>query len=160
MDEIVRKLFLNIFQKDIFSFFEVYKSVKKIFGEFGTSNVQAEEQIQYHPKFKTPAYIGEEWKAPEGVDKKESVFQYLESKKAMFKLAGNVEKHFKIVGEEKDEKSETTHIKLVEKYNDIPVYGSDQTITFDKENNVKAFFGQVIPNLEDKKYSDCNEHYG
>nr|WP_282597794.1 M4 family metallopeptidase [Bacillus cytotoxicus] len=120
------------------------------FGGFGTSNVQAEEQIQYHPKFKTPAYIGEEWKAPEGVDKKESVFQYLESKKAMFKLAGNVEKHFKIVGEEKDEKSETTHIKLVEKYNDIPVYGSDQTITFDKENNVKAFFGQVIPNLEDK----------
>ena len=28
--------------------------------------------------------------------------------------------------------------------------GSDQTVTLDKENNVKAFFGQVIPNLEDK----------
>ncbi|EOW9528391.1 M4 family metallopeptidase [Bacillus cytotoxicus] len=120
------------------------------FGGLGTPKAQAEEQIQYHQKFKTPAYIGEEWKAPEGVDKKESVFQYLESKKAMFKLAGNVEKHFNIVGEEKDEKSGTTHVKLVEKYNNIPVYGSDQTITFDKENNVKAFFGQVIPNLEDK----------
>ncbi|EOA3903060.1 M4 family metallopeptidase [Bacillus cytotoxicus] len=120
------------------------------FGGLGTPKAQAEEQIQYHQKFKTPAYIGEEWKAPEGVDKKESVFQYLESKKAMFKLAGNVEKHFNIVGEEKDENSGTTHVKLVEKYNNIPVYGSDQTITFDKENNVKAFFGQVIPNLEDK----------
>ncbi|HFH7542466.1 TPA: peptidase M4 family protein, partial [Streptococcus agalactiae] len=37
-----------------------------------------------------------------------------------------------------------------EKHNNIPVYGSDQTVTLDKENNVKAFFGQVIPNLEDK----------
>ena len=41
-------------------------------------------------------------------------------------------------------------MKLVEKHNNIPVYGSDQTVTLDKENNVKAFFGQVIPNLEDK----------
>ena len=41
-------------------------------------------------------------------------------------------------------------MKLVEKHNNIPVYGSDQTVTLDKENNVKAFFGQVIPNLDDK----------
>ena len=68
----------------------------------------------------------------------------------MFKLAGNIEKHFNIVGEEKDAESDTTHVKLVEKHNNIPVYGSDQTVTLDKENNVKAFFGQVIPNLDDK----------
>ncbi len=68
----------------------------------------------------------------------------------MFKLAGNIDKHFNVVGEEKDAESGTTHVKLVEKHNNIPVYGSDQTVTLDKENNVKAFFGQVIPNLEDK----------
>lgn len=121
------------------------------FGTFGATTTKAEEQkIQYHQEFKTPAYIGEEWKAPEGLDKKETVFQYLESKKDMFKLAGNMDKHFNVVGEEKDAESGTTHVKLVEKYNNIPVYGSDQTVTLDKENNVKAFFGQVIPNLEDK----------
>ncbi|MDA1898591.1 M4 family metallopeptidase [Bacillus cereus group sp. BcHK28] len=121
------------------------------FGTFGATTTKAEEQkIQYHQEFKTPAYIGEEWKAPEGLDKKETVFQYLESKKDMFKLAGNMDKHFNVVGEEKDAESGTTHVKLVEKHNNIPVYGSDQTVTLDKENNVKAFFGQVIPNLEDK----------
>lgn len=122
-----------------------------IAGGFGATTTKAEEQkIQYHQEFKTPAYIGEEWKAPEGLDKKETVFQYLESKKDMFKLAGNIDKHFNVVGEEKDAESGTTHVKLVEKHNNIPVYGSDQTVTLDKENNVKAFFGQVIPNLEDK----------
>lgn len=121
------------------------------FGTFGATTTKAEEQkIQYHQEFKTPAYIVEEWKAPEGLDKKETVFQYLESKKDMFKLAGNIDKHFNVVGEEKDAESGTTHVKLVEKHNNIPVYGSDQTVTLDKENNVKAFFGQVIPNLEDK----------
>ena len=121
------------------------------FGAFGATTTKAEEQkIQYHQEFKTPAYIGEEWKAPEGLDKKETVFQYLESKKDMFKLAGNIETHFNVIGEEKDAESGTTHVKLVEKHNNIPVYGSDQTVTLDKENNVKAFFGQVIPNLEDK----------
>jgi len=121
------------------------------FGTFGATTTKAEEQkIQYHQEFKTPAYIGEEWKAPEGLDKKETVFQYLESKKDMFKLAGNIETHFNVVGEEKDAESGTTHVKLVEKHNNIPVYGSDQTVTLDKENNVKAFFGQVIPNLENK----------
>ncbi|MGK0537248.1 peptidase M4 family protein, partial [Bacillus sp. 'calajunan'] len=84
------------------------------------------------------------------LDKKETVFQYLESKKDLFKLAGNIDKHFNVVGEEKDAESGTTHVKLVEKHNNIPVYGSDQTVTLDKENNVKAIFGQVIPNLEDK----------
>lgn len=121
------------------------------FGTFGATTTKAEEQkIQYHQEFKTPAYIGEEWKAPEGLDKKETVFQYLESKKDMFKLAGNIETHFNVIGEEKDAESGTTHVKLVEKHNNIPVYGSDQTVTLDKENNVKAFFGQVIPKLEDK----------
>ena len=77
----------------------------------------------------------------------------------MFKLAGNIEKHFNIVGEEKDAESDTTHVKLVEKHNNIPVYGSDRTVTLDKENNVKAFFGQVIPNLDDKNIPATAKHY-
>lgn len=121
------------------------------FATFGTSRTYAAEQkIQYNQEFQTPSYIGEEWKAPEGLDKKETVFEYLKSKKDMFKLAGNMEKHFEIVGEEKDAEAGTTHVKLIEKYNGVPVYGSDQTVAIDKDNNVKAFFGQVIPNLENK----------
>ncbi len=38
----------------------------------------------------------------------------------MFKLAGNIDKHFNVVGEEKDAESGTTHVKLVEKHNNIP----------------------------------------
>lgn len=121
------------------------------FATLGTSRTYAAEQkIQYNQEFQTPSYIGEEWKAPEGLDKKETVFEYLKSKKDMFKLAGNMEKHFEIVGEEKDAEAGTTHVKLIEKYNGVPVYGSDQTVALDKDNNVKAFFGQVIPNLENK----------
>ncbi|MCP1125901.1 M4 family metallopeptidase [Bacillus sp. 3103sda1] len=121
------------------------------FATFGTSRTYAAEQkVQYNQEFQTPSYIGEEWKAPEGLDKKETVFEYLKSKKDMFKLAGNMEKHFEIVGEEKDAEAGTTHVKLIEKYNGVPVYGSDQTVAIDKDNNVKAFFGQVIPNLENK----------
>lgn len=121
------------------------------FATFGTSRTYAAEQkVQYNQEFQTPSYIGEEWKAPEGLDKKETVFEYLKSKKDMFKLAGNIEKHFEIVGEEKDAEAGTTHVKLIEKYNGVPVYGSDQTVALDKDNNVKAFFGQVIPNLENK----------
>ncbi|PEZ06642.1 peptidase M4 family protein [Bacillus sp. AFS018417] len=121
------------------------------FATIGTSRTYAAEQkVQYNQEFQTPSYIGEEWKAPEGLDKKETVFEYLKSKKDMFKLAGNMEKHFEIVGEEKDAEAGTTHVKLIEKYNGVPVYGSDQTVAIDKDNNVKAFFGQVIPNLENK----------
>ncbi|HHT7180424.1 M4 family metallopeptidase [Bacillus anthracis] len=122
-----------------------------VFATIDTSRTYAaEKKIQYSQKFHTPSYIGEEWKAPEGLDKKESVFQYLKSKNDMFKLAGNMEEYFEIVKEEEDAEAETTHVKLIEKYNGVPVYGSDQTIALDKNNNVKAFFGQVIPNLENK----------
>ncbi|HDR4594868.1 TPA: peptidase M4 family protein [Bacillus cereus] len=122
-----------------------------VFATIDTSRTYAaEKKIQYSQKFHTPSYIGEEWKAPEGLDKKESVFQYLKSKNDMFKLAGNMEEYFEIVREEEDAEAETTHVKLIEKYNGVPVYGSDQTIALDKNNNVKAFFGQVIPNLENK----------
>nr|WP_084157821.1 M4 family metallopeptidase [Bacillus manliponensis] len=122
-----------------------------MFGGFGAFSVKAEEQqIQYHQEFKTPTYIVEEWKAPEGLSKQETVFHYLESKKDMFQLVGNMKKHFKVVNEEQAEATKTTHIRLVETYNNIPVYGADQTVAIDENNNVKAFFGQVVPDLENK----------
>lgn len=61
----------------------------------------------------------------------------------MFKLPGNMEKYFEIVKEEDDAEAETTHVKLIEKYNGVPVYGSDQTIALDKNNNVKAFLDKL-----------------
>ena len=39
------------------------------FATLGTSRTYADEQkIQYNQEFQTPSYIGEEWKAPEGLD--------------------------------------------------------------------------------------------
>lgn len=43
----------------------------------------------------------------------------------MFKLVGNIEKYFNIVGEEKDVEFDMIYVKLVEKYNNIFVYGFD-----------------------------------
>ena len=42
-------------------------------GVWGNDNESGRTKIQYHQEFKTPAYIGEEWKAPEGLDKRDSL---------------------------------------------------------------------------------------
>ena len=45
-----------------------------IWNIWSNDNESGRTKIQYHQEFKTPAYIGEEWKAPEGLDKKRQSF--------------------------------------------------------------------------------------
>lgn len=112
---------------------------------------EKEPQMLMSEEYETPTFIGEKWEAPKGLNKKEIVFAYLEEKKDLFKLDGDVKDKFKIIEQESDKKTDTYHFRLVETYEGIPVYGSDQTIALDDDENVMAFFGQVIPDLEDKK---------
>lgn len=109
-------------------------------------------EILYSQQYDTPTYIGEKWKAPKGIKKKRDVvFAYLEDKSKLFKMKGDVKDQFKILEEKEDKETDSVHFRLVETYKGIPVYGSDQAIALDDDNNVTSFFGQVIPDLNDKK---------
>lgn len=132
------------------------------FGGFTTAgtNVFAQEnvksKIEYNEQYNTPSYIIENWKAPNTLAKakklseKEVAFAYLKYRSKQLKLEGSMKDHFKVVEEEKDNENGTHHIKLIEQHNGVPVYGSDHTITLDENDNVKAYFGQVVPDLAEK----------
>lgn len=109
------------------------------------SHTFAAEQVKYDQQLKTPSSIIGLWKAPAGLSKKEALYAYLQSKSKLFKSAGNVKDQFKIVQEKADKKTNTYHFRTIEQFNGIPIYGSDQTIALDKNNNVYAFFGKVRP---------------
>ncbi|KGX88132.1 M4 family metallopeptidase [Pontibacillus litoralis] len=130
-----------------------------VLGGFGFGTVHANEKaVKMNEKYQTPSYIIEDWQMPktksltkQKVSKEDIAFAFLQHKQQMFKLKGDMKNHFKVVNKEKDDKNGTHHIRFIEQYEGIPVYGSTQTIAVTDENEVKAFFGQVIPHLEDKK---------
>lgn len=123
------------------------------FATTGTTYAQ-EKEMQLNDKYRTPSYIIEDWEAPKkqvkSLSKQDIAYAYLKYKSKQFKLDGDMKKHFKVVEEETDKENGTHHIKLVEQVNGVPVYGADQTIALDENNQVKAFFGQVIPDLDEK----------
>ncbi|TCP29219.1 neutral peptidase B [Scopulibacillus darangshiensis] len=120
------------------------------------SHAKAAPKVELNDQFKTPSYIIEKWQAPrtlaktKSLSKKDIAFAYLNYKSKQLKLKGDMKNHFKVVKEHADKKTDTYHIKLVEQYKGIPVFATDQKIALDDNNNVTSFFGQVIPNLEDK----------
>lgn len=109
------------------------------------------EKVLYNQELDTPFYIGGKWEAPEGLDQKEAVYAFLDEKKDLFKMSGDMKESFRITREYRDKETDTYHFRLVETYNDIPVYGSDQVIAMDEENTILSFFGQVIPKLDKEK---------
>ncbi|RAL24143.1 M4 family metallopeptidase [Thermoflavimicrobium daqui] len=114
-----------------------------------TTSVSAapkDEKIQYNAKYKTPKYIGEVWRAPKNVKNEEVVWSYFNTKKDLFKLKGDAKNQFKIKTKKKDEKG-ITHYRVQQTYQGIPVYGADQTVHVDKDNQVTSYFGQVISDL-------------
>ncbi|MBM7588111.1 neutral peptidase B [Bacillus pakistanensis] len=123
-----------------------------------TANAE-ESKTLMNEKYQTPSYIIENWEAPKSVEKKakssiskkDVAYAYLKYKSKQFKLAGDMKEKFKVVDEEKDKETGTHHIKLVEQHDGVPIFGSDQTITLNEDYEVQSFFGQVVPNLEDKK---------
>lgn len=104
-----------------------------------------ETKVRYHEDYDTPSYIVAEWKAPKGLDKKDVVFAYLNENSSLFSLTGNAEEHFEILEEEIDSETGTYHVKLNQMYSGIPIYGSDITVSLDKDNRITSYFGQVIP---------------
>ncbi|WP_079529570.1 M4 family metallopeptidase [Halobacillus hunanensis] len=130
-------------------------------GGFATvaPNVHAsEKKVEFNEKYNTPSYIVGNWQAPQlkGLTKadtlseKEVAFAFLNANSKLFKLQGDAAQNFKVVKQKANKESGTHHLRLVEQYKDIPIFGSDQTITLNEKNHVTSFFGQVVPNLEEK----------
>ncbi|MBH8605400.1 M4 family metallopeptidase [Thermoactinomyces sp. CICC 10522] len=106
------------------------------------------DPIKYHKQYKTPTFMGK-WNAPSTKNKQDIVWTYLNNKKNLFKIRDNVQSHFQIIKVQTDELG-MTHYRVREVYKGIPVYGSDQTIHVQKNGDVASYFGQFIPELENK----------
>lgn len=84
----------------------------------------------------------------EGLSKDEIVKAFLNSKvDSSLTKSTSTGDQFKIVSAETDSTTNTYHVKTVEQYKGIPIYGSGQTVALDANNNVYASFGQVTRNL-------------
>ncbi|WP_077328720.1 M4 family metallopeptidase [Virgibacillus siamensis] len=109
--------------------------------------VLASDQAKLNQKIESPPYLMKAWDSPEGLTKKEAMYAFLESKvlqpKAKSFSSANVQKQFKIIEKKADKKTNSYHFRTVQQINDIPVYGSEQTITLDGANDVTAYFGKV-----------------
>ncbi|MBM7588096.1 neutral peptidase B [Bacillus pakistanensis] len=115
-------------------------------------NVLANEQVKLNQELQTPSYIIGSWDAPEGLSKEEAMYSFLQSKVLQPKskslnTVSNAKEQFKIVSQKADSKTKTYHFRTVEQVDGVPIYGSEQTIALDKNNNVTAYFGKVTPNL-------------
>lgn len=115
----------------------------------GTLVSAEESKIQYNETYETPSYIIGNWEAPKGLSEKEIVKAYIEKNSKTFKLQDARSKvDFEIIDEIANNETGTHHFKLVQKYKGIPIYGSDQTIALNKDNQVTSYFGQVVSDLE------------
>lgn len=118
----------------------------------GGTSISAEEvRMELNKRYDTPSVIIENWEAPQGLSKRDIVLAYMESKSDSFKLfQGDAKESFSIIEEKEDSETGTYHFKLEQQYDGIPVFGADQTVALDENNDVTSYFGQVIPNLDTK----------
>ncbi|UJL48359.1 peptidase M4 family protein [Virgibacillus sp. NKC19-16] len=115
------------------------------------SAVYAEEtKVQLNDTYDTPSYIIENWEAPDGLTKEEIVQAYIKQNSEEFKLESDTNVNFEIIDEQEDQETGTSHFVIVQNYNGIPIYGADQTIALDENNDVTSYFGQVISDLDNE----------
>ncbi|MFJ7935636.1 M4 family metallopeptidase [Sporosarcina sp. NPDC096371] len=86
----------------------------------------------------------------DGLSKQEVVKNFLQSQIALeasekVRAAGG--EQFKIISEEADRTTGTYHVRTIEQYKGIPIYGSGQAVALDANNNVYASFGEVTQTL-------------
>ena len=87
----------------------------------------------YNDEYKTPSYIVEQWTpTKKGLSREILLFLTWRIIAKEFKLKGDMKKHFKVTEEQADKKRGTHHIKLVEQYEGIPIFGSDSAIALDR----------------------------
>ncbi|ELK48027.1 peptidase M4 family protein [Bacillus sp. SB49] len=127
---------------------------------FGAGSVSAEEaaKVKNNDTYGTPSYIIEKWEMPkmkaassEKATVESIALSYLNYKNDLFKLKGNSKDNFQVLDTLKDEENGTSHVRLIEQYDGVPVYGAHQTVALNDKKEVQAFFGQVVPNLEAKE---------
>nr|WP_235821847.1 M4 family metallopeptidase [Gottfriedia acidiceleris] len=83
----------------------------------------------------------------QALSKEELVKAYLNSKVDGLARSGSAWEQFKIVSEQADSTTNTYHVRTVEQYKGIPIFGSGQTVALDANNNVYASFGNVTQRL-------------
>jgi neutral peptidase B len=97
-----------------------------------------------------PAFVGKASVASAqvvGVSKEEVVKAFLQSKVLDQTKSVATGEQFKIISEQTDSTTGTYHVRTVEQYKGIPIYGSGQTVALDANNNVYASFGPVTQRL-------------
>ncbi|MFD2211441.1 M4 family metallopeptidase [Virgibacillus halophilus] len=131
---------------------KVYSSILALSIGFGgvvfssdTVHAAGKTKIQFDKAYHTPSYIIENWEAPKGLSKHEMVQAYMHEK------LGESKGSFKIVAQEADEKTGSYHFKLRQQYKGIPVFGADQTLALNENNEITSYFGTVVPHLDNKK---------
>lgn len=122
-------------------------------GMFASPALADDVKVQINDTYNTPSYIIENWEAPGALSKEEIVKAYFEANSEDFQLYQDSNTSFEIISESADAETGTHHFRVEQEYNGIPVYGADQTVTLDEDNNVVSYFGQVIPNLDAEKIS-------
>src|SRR5699024_8003068 len=123
----------------------------------GATVLASDQQIRYDKDLNTPAHMVGTWETAEGISKEEAVYLFLQNEVLQSNensISGSMEKQiekaksqFKIVDKIKDSETDTEHFRTVETYNGIPVYGSEQTVSVDQDNQVTTYFGKVTSNL-------------
>ncbi|SFD37186.1 neutral peptidase B [Bacillus sp. UNCCL81] len=83
----------------------------------------------------------------QALSKEDVVKAFLNSKVDGLARSGSAWEQFKIVSEQADSTTNTYHVRTVEQYKGIPIFGSGQTVALDANNNVYASFGNVTQRL-------------
>ncbi|MCY9591363.1 bacillolysin [Paenibacillus chitinolyticus] len=91
-----------------------------------------------------PRFIGEKWIAPQNASLEAKVWGYLNAKKGLLNLAGDAEQSIRITDQATDAETGTQHVRLKQYIQGIPVFGTDQTLHFDKQGNVSAYLGSTV----------------
>ncbi|MFB6364809.1 M4 family metallopeptidase [Paenibacillus elgii] len=129
---------------------KVWSSI--ITGAFLLGSVQAVYAAPQDPSASfggfAPQLITEEsWSAPQAVTGEDKIWKYLESKQESFQIGKSVDlkKQLKIVEQTTDAKTGTTHYRLQQYVEGVPVYGGVQTVHINKEGQVTSLIGSVLP---------------
>lgn len=83
----------------------------------------------------------------EGLSKQEVVKAFLQSQVADTATRAAGGDQFKIISEQADSTTGTYHVRTIEQYKGIPIYGSGQAVALDANNDVYASFGTVTQKL-------------
>lgn len=111
-----------------------------------------EYEISINKEYGTPSYIVEEWEAPKKLSKSDAAIDYLHNNSDKFTIQQDDDKRgFSVESEHLDEETGKHYIRLNEEYNGVRLFGFEQVVTVDEDNNVTSYFGQVSSLEEDVK---------